>query len=85
MFVSANIVVVGLDWPSLVIASVLTINGHQVLGVDNDTTVVDTIKRGGAGCSDRDILVPKARNRGNLQVSLAPEVVDILFYINPGQ
>jgi len=73
-----KIVVMGLGYIGLPTASMLATKGHEVVGVDVRTDVIDTINSGNIHIvePDLDILVRSAVNSGHLKASLTPEAAD---------
>jgi UDP-N-acetyl-D-mannosaminuronic acid dehydrogenase len=73
-----KIVVMGLGYIGLPTASMLAIKGHNVLGVDVNEEVVNTINSGNIHIvePDLDILARSAVNSGNIRASLTPEEAD---------
>jgi UDP-N-acetyl-D-mannosaminuronic acid dehydrogenase len=80
-----KICVIGLGYIGLPTASLLGTKGYQVVGVDVDQNVVDTINRGSAHINepDLDILLKSAVQSGNLTASLVPEPADIFIMAVP--
>jgi len=82
---SRKIVVMGLGYIGLPTASMLATKGHQVLGVDVNAAIVETINEGRIHIvePDLDILVKSAINSGNLKASIAPEPADVFILAVP--
>jgi len=80
-----NIVVMGLGYIGLPTASILATKGHNVLGVDVNESVVNTIKSGKVHIvePDLDVLVRSAVNSGNLKASLKPTEADVFIIAVP--
>lgn len=80
-----RIVVVGLGYIGLPTASMLATKGHNVLGVDINPKVVETINNGEIHIvePDLDVLVRAAVNSGNLKASLTPETADAFIIAVP--
>lgn len=77
-----KICVIGLGYIGLPTASILSSKGYDVLGVDINPDVVNTINQGKIHIvePDLDILVKSAVQSGKLKASLKPDKADI-FYI----
>lgn len=80
-----KIIVMGLGYIGLPTASMLAIKGHQVVGVDVNVAVVNTINSGNIHIvePDLDILVRSAVNSGNLRASLIPEEANTFIIAVP--
>lgn len=80
-----KICVLGLGYIGLPTASLLGTKGYQVVGVDTDRNVVETINRGSTHINepDLDILLKSAVQSGNLQARLEPEEADIFVIAVP--
>ncbi len=80
-----KIVVIGLGYIGLPTASMLASKGHEVLGVDTNQKVVDTINLGKIHIiePDLDVLVKKAVYSKNLRASLIPEEADTFIIAVP--
>jgi len=80
-----NVVVMGLGYIGLPTASLLATKGHNVLGVDVQEEVVNTINSGKVHIVEPqlDILVRSAVNSGNLKVSLTPTEADVFIIAVP--
>lgn len=80
-----RIVVVGLGYIGLPTASMFATKGHQVLGVDLDRHVVETINKGDIHIvePDLDILVKSAVNSGRLRAAYEPEEADVFILAVP--
>jgi UDP-N-acetyl-D-mannosaminuronic acid dehydrogenase len=80
-----KIVIMGLGYIGLPTASMLATKGHQVVGVDINSSVVETINSGEIHIvePDLDILVRSAVNSGNLKASLKPEEADTFIIAVP--
>lgn len=83
--VKQKIVVMGLGYIGLPTGSMLATKGHQVVGVDINESIVNTINSGNIHIvePDLDILVRSAVNSGNLKASLAPEEADTFIVAVP--
>jgi len=80
-----KIVVIGLGYIGLPTASMLATKGYQILGVDINQKVVDTINQGKIHIvePDLDLLVKSAVNSGNLRASVSPEEADVYILAVP--
>ena len=80
-----SICVVGLGYIGLPTASLLGTKGFNVLGVDNNSEIVDTINQGKIHIvePDLDILVKSAVGSKNLKASLEPEIADMYIIAVP--
>ncbi|HOZ46471.1 MAG TPA: nucleotide sugar dehydrogenase [Candidatus Hydrogenedentes bacterium] len=80
-----KICVMGLGYIGLPTASVLATNGFQVLGVDVDARVVNTVNSGNIHIEEPGLhtVVRAAINSGNLRASLEPESADVFFLAVP--
>lgn len=80
-----KICVVGLGYIGLPAASLLATKGFDVLGVDVNPHVVETINRGDIHISepDLDVLVKSAVNCGRLRASTKPAEADIFILAVP--
>ena len=80
-----KICVLGLGYIGLPTASLLGTKGYNVVGVDVDQRVVETINKGNAHINepDLDILLKSAVQSGNLRASLVPEEADIFIIAVP--
>lgn len=80
-----KICVLGLGYIGLPTASLLGTKGYQVVGVDIDQSVVETINRGATHINepDLDILLKSAVQSGNLQARSVPEEADIFVIAVP--
>jgi len=76
-----KVCVIGLGYIGLPTASLLGTKGYEVLGVDVDTRVVETINRGEVHIVEPglDILVRSAIQSGNLTAALEPAEADIFI------
>ena len=76
-----KVCVIGLGYIGLPTASLLGTKGYEVLGVDVDPRVVDTINRGEVHIVEPglDILVRSAIQAGNLTAALEPAQADIFI------
>ena len=84
-FKKQKVVVIGLGYIGLPTSALLATKGHQVVGVDNNRTVVETINAGKIHIvePDLDILVRSALNSGNLKISCTLEEADIFIIAVP--
>jgi len=75
----------GLGYIGLPTASVLATNGYQVLGVDVDARVVETVNAGKIHIEEPGLhtIVLAAIGSGNLRASLEPEKADVFFIAVP--
>ena len=80
-----RICVMGLGYIGLPTASLLATKGFEVLGVDVNSKVVETVAAGGIHITEPelDILVKSAVQSGRLRVALAPEPADIFIIAVP--
>lgn len=80
-----KIVVMGLGYIGLPTSSLLATKGHQVLGVDVNSQVVEMINKGEIHIVEPglDILVKSAVLSGNLRAALEPEEADIFIIAVP--
>jgi len=80
-----KVCVIGLGYIGLPTASVLATNGFEVVGVDVDPRVVDTINAGSIHIEEPGLwtLVKAATGSGRLRASLEPEKADIFFLAVP--
>jgi len=83
--VSLKICVIGLGYIGLPTASLLGTKGFDVIGVDINPGVVDTINSGNIHIvePELDVLVRSAVNSGKLKASLTPEPSDIFIIAVP--
>ncbi len=82
---SQKIVVMGLGYIGLPTASMLATKGYNILGVDLNENVVNTINSGNIHIiePDLDIMVRSAVYSGNLKASLKPEEADTFILAVP--
>ena len=80
-----KVCVIGLGYIGLPTASVLAVNGFEVVGVDVSPEVVDTVNSGNIHIEEPGLLtlVRAAIGSGNLRVSMAPEDADVFFLAVP--
>lgn len=80
-----KICVVGLGYIGLPTASLLATKGFDVLGVDVNRDVVDTIAKGDIHITepDLDVLVKSAVNSGRLRASTAPSEANVFIIAVP--
>jgi UDP-N-acetyl-D-mannosaminuronic acid dehydrogenase len=80
-----KIVVIGLGYIGLPTASMLATKGHQVIGVDVNEDIINTINSGSIHIvePDLDILVRSAVKSGNLRASLTPQEADAFILAVP--
>jgi UDP-N-acetyl-D-mannosaminuronic acid dehydrogenase len=80
-----SICVIGLGYIGLPTASVLATNGFEVVGVDVDPRVVDTVNSGRIHIEEPGLctLVKAATGSGQLRASLKPEKSDVFFLAVP--
>lgn len=85
MQLNQRICVVGLGYIGLPSAALLANRGYQVLGVDVNADVVETINRGEIHIvePDLDSFVHSAVNSGRLRASLEPQTADIFIIAVP--
>ncbi|MEB3200908.1 MAG: UDP-N-acetyl-D-mannosamine dehydrogenase [Synechococcaceae cyanobacterium] len=77
--------VIGLGYIGLPTAAVLAAAGHEVLGVDIDPRVVDTVNRGAIHIVEPDLeqAVAAAVASGRLRAATAPEPADVFLIAVP--
>lgn len=77
--------VVGLGYIGLPTAALLASSGFQVLGIDIDPEVVDTINRGAVHIvePDLDALVHKVVSEGSLRAATSPQAADVFMLCVP--
>jgi len=82
---SKSVCVLGLGYIGLPTASLLATKGYQVLGVDVDQKVIDTINQGRIHIIEPglDVLVKSAVHSGNLTASLSPLAADVFIIAVP--
>lgn len=80
-----DICVIGLGYIGLPTASVFASNGYQVLGVDVNPRIVDTINRGGIHIEEPGLktVVQAAIHSGKLKASLVPMEADAFILAVP--
>ncbi len=80
-----RVCVLGLGYIGLPTASVLATNGFEVLGVDVEQRVVDTINSGNIHIEEPGLhtIVKAAIGSGNLRASTKPEKSDVFFIAVP--
>ena len=80
-----HVCVMGLGYIGLPTASVLANHGFQVLGVDVQQSIVDTINRGEIHIVEPDLdeVVRKAVSSKKLRASLSPQKSDIFIVAVP--
>lgn len=80
-----TVCVIGLGYIGLPTASLLATKGYQVLGVDTNLQVVDSINQGNVHIvePDLDVLVRSAVNSGNLVAYSEPQPADIFILAVP--
>ncbi|WP_193337131.1 UDP-N-acetyl-D-mannosamine dehydrogenase [Devosia beringensis] len=80
-----KITVVGLGYIGLPTAAMLASVGHDVVGVDVNPSVVDTVNRGEIHIVERDLdqLVQAVVSQGKLRASLTPEQSDAYIIAVP--
>ena len=80
-----KILVMGLGYIGLPTASIFATKGYQVLGVDINDGIVQTINSGNIHIlePDLDILVRSAVNSGNLRASTSPEEAETFIIAVP--
>lgn len=85
MIMNKHICVVGLGYIGLPTASLLATKGYQVIGVDINPAVVESINHGKVHIvePDLDVLVRSAVNSGNLHAALEPVEADIFILSVP--
>ena len=85
MIMKKHICVVGLGYIGLPTASLLATKGYQVIGVDINPAVVESINGGKVHIvePDLDVLVRSAVNSGNLQAAPEPTEADIFILSVP--
>ncbi len=80
-----RVCVIGLGYIGLPTASILATKGYDVIGVDVQRRVVDTINRGEIHIEEPglDLLVKSAVNSGKLKATVEPEAADVFFISVP--
>lgn len=80
-----SICVLGLGYIGLPTASLFASHGHQVLGVDINAEVVDTVNRGEIHIEEPGLqtLVKAAVHSGHLRAATAPEPADVFIIAVP--
>ena len=80
-----KVVFLGLGYIGLPTAAVAANHGYQVVGVDVNPAVVDTINQGKIHIVEPDLadVVKQAVNNGALRASLKPEEADAFFVVVP--
>ena len=81
----SRVCVMGLGYIGLPTASLLATKGFQVLGVDVNPSVVETVAAGGIHITEPelDILVKSAVQSGRLTVSTTPDSADVFILAVP--
>jgi len=80
-----TVCVVGLGYIGLPTASILASKGYDVIGVDVQRNVVETINRGDIHIEEPglDLLVKSAVNSGKLRATIEPAEADVFFISVP--
>ncbi|MCP4641224.1 MAG: nucleotide sugar dehydrogenase [bacterium] len=80
-----RICVVGLGYIGLPTASVLASNGFQVLGIDVDQRIIDTVNSGNIHIEEPGLhtVVRAAIGSGNLRAAIEPEPADVFILAVP--
>jgi UDP-N-acetyl-D-mannosaminuronic acid dehydrogenase len=80
-----KVCVLGLGYIGLPTASVLATNGFEVLGVDVNARIVDTVNAGNIHIEEPGLqtVVRAAINSGNLRAALAPDKADVFIIAVP--
>jgi len=80
-----NITIIGLGYIGLPTAAVVADEGFQVLGVDVNQAVVDTINSGKIHIvePDLDLVVKRVVEKGQMKASLKPEQADVFLIVVP--
>ncbi len=80
-----KVCVLGLGYVGLPTAAVLAKSGHEVLGVDINKKVVNTINKGDIHIyePDLDIIVKKAVQENKIRASMVPENSDVYLIVVP--
>jgi UDP-N-acetyl-D-mannosaminuronic acid dehydrogenase len=80
-----KVCVIGLGYIGLPTASILATNGFEVLGIDVDPRVVDTVNAGSIHIEEPGLrtLVKAATGSRRLRASLEPEKADVFFIAVP--
>ncbi|MDR1416967.1 MAG: UDP-N-acetyl-D-mannosamine dehydrogenase, partial [Prevotellaceae bacterium] len=80
-----KIVCIGLGYIGLPTATMVAEKGLDVLGVDINTRVVDTINKGAIHIAEPGLetLVREVVQRGNLRVAVKPEAGDVFLIVVP--
>ena len=81
----SKVCVMGLGYIGLPTASILATNDFEVLGVDVDARIVDTVNAGQIHIEEPGLktVVRAAIGSGNLRASLEPEKADVFFVAVP--
>ncbi len=85
MITSAKICVLGLGYIGLPTSAIMAAKGFQVLGIDVNPKVVETINNGRIHITepDLDLFVRAAVQSGRLRASLTPEAADVFIIAVP--
>ena len=80
-----KVVTIGLGYIGLPTSALIASNGTNVLGVDINQTVVDTINQGNIHIVEPDLhaIVSKAVSKGNLSASTKPSVAEVYLIVVP--
>ncbi len=80
-----RVCVLGLGYIGLPTASILASKGYDVIGVDVQRNIVETINRGDIHIEEPglDLLVKSAVNSGKLKATVEPEAADVFFISVP--
>ncbi|MEL1226501.1 MAG: UDP-N-acetyl-D-mannosamine dehydrogenase [Candidatus Neomarinimicrobiota bacterium] len=80
-----KVVTIGLGYIGLPTSALIASNGTNVLGVDINQTVVDTINQGNIHIVEPDLhaIVSKAVSKGNLRASTKPSVAEVYLIVVP--
>lgn len=80
-----KICVLGLGYIGLPTASVLAVNGFNVVGVDTNSSLVEIVNRGEIHIEEPGLatVVQAAINSGNLKASITPEYADVFIVAVP--
>ena len=78
-----RVCVIGLGYIGLPTASILATKGYDVIGVDVQRRVVETISGDSHRRTGLDLLVKSAVNSGKLKATVEPEAADVFFISVP--
>jgi UDP-N-acetyl-D-glucosamine dehydrogenase len=79
-----KVAVIGMGYVGLPLAALCAKNGYSVMGLDNNTTIIDTLKKGKSHIRDETVerLLDEAQKSGNLfPTSFADDISECSIYI----